>query len=249
MEQIINQNPKAIINDKSLLKSHAESKSLFLSLIKSDSVNVVNNKLSPSIKSSVDQSTHDDFFYKSQGIDRNNQSFTVNTQYGDILALDLSSSVQIDKQKYELYEQKWFSIGKLSYIDSDKYIKQGNNHISNSANPTNLNIKIDNGDIDNVVISEKIHFFKTELANVQGRSERNIKNKSAIDLSGLSAHIKIDHDIEKKKISFLKDKESTMLAIRDYHAEKSDVLSYIKNLLQLAKVTISKIALNGKVVK
>jgi hypothetical protein len=241
MEQIISNNSGVLIQELSLLKNNADSKNTFLALIKKDVVDLNGNRWVQPVQANNHQVL--------DGIEKSSVNFN-DLKVDGIKFHHLTDSSHIEQQKKsELYEQKWFSIGKLSYIDSDKNLRVEVNQSLQNAIFTAKDIRISGTDERvNSIGMEKLQQASINITNSQTQQDRLIQ-KNVMELSKLITQVQNTHDIEKKKLSLIKDKESVTLVIRDYHTNQHDIFGHLKNLLHLAKSTISKVILNGKAVK
>jgi hypothetical protein len=251
MEQIINQNPGVVVRNSLFSKNNKDSNNSFLNLIQKEQADQnKHDQLTSPVKTSSLESFNETMRYQNQEIDINNKPFASisSMSIGDPLVHNLSGSDQAEKQKkYELYEQKWFSVGKLSYIDSDKNMKSVDESITN-INAARVNTKTDKDAVSNILTLERPHLFNSRLFSIQVQHDRSTQ-KNAVEWSKMTTQLKNVHESEKRKLSILKDNEGSMLVVRDYHSNRNDVLAYVKNLLQSAKNLISKVTFNGRGVK
>lgn len=148
----------------------------------------------------------------------------------------------------ELYEQSHFSIGKLSYLNDD-----------GTVNAKDLTVKFNQ--VSGVGLSLSYAELKSNtamlvpgvvlpdlLAATQIQGHRQHVKKSEVDLPGVVRAYAVA-DPERRKLSLLKEDSGSQLVVRDYFSDRSDIFFYLKNFIGLAKLKITRLTVNGEVVK
>jgi hypothetical protein len=72
----------------------------------------------------------------------------------------------------------------------------------------------------------------------------SIQNKS--DKKPMPLTAQLFSDIEKRRLSVIKDGDEKVLVVRDYTSDNLTIWSHIKNFIGQSKSSISKITINGK---
>lgn len=150
--------------------------------------------------------------------------------------------------KAELHEQKWYSIGKLSYVDVQKQEMKNANSVEQYSIENNF-INSSQGEAASLMSLQTDKKYSDVLNS--GILKRNEIVESSKDKtrSNVNNQLQMHYEIEKRKVSFFKDGDENVLVVRDYVTDKQSLTGYIGQLFSMAKAAVSKITVNGKEVK
>ena len=162
---------------------------------------------------------------------------------------EVHSSINGSKSKNsveEIYEQKFYATGKLSYISNHNC-----QHLHSKAQPIAASVEPIHyepfsiaplGNNGAVVVEHSLSIDKglTKLKNDDVHSFVKTVEKAAVNLS------RALNLLEERKISIIKETDSRHLVVRDYKSASYDITSQITEILNSSYDYISKITLNGK---
>ena len=174
-------------------------------------------------------------------------SFVGHAQGYTKTSVDFEMRDQLSKS--ELYDQKWYSIGKLSYIDTDRLAEQQEYIRSTSGVESSLNSAFSlEKNLSKIGIESTIKVKELGLVERKHQSE-GLRQRSVVELSKLITQVHDVREIEKQKLTLFHNGNSKTVVVRDYFSSSNDILSQLKNFIQNAKGKIMKLIFNGKVVK
>jgi len=151
--------------------------------------------------------------------------------------------------KVEVYEQGLLSIGKLSYIDG----RDASIAITKSAHAigeSNSLLDVEHSPFVRAGVSGPEAILAADLASGSfAVKNRRQAGKEELSLLVASSSIARPQDLEKKKISLIKDADASVLVVRDYHTKSEDLFVHIRKFIDSASLKIQKLIVNGRAVK
>lgn len=150
--------------------------------------------------------------------------------------------------KAELHEQKWYSIGKLSYIDVQKQEIKKANFDEQQPVKNNL-INSNQGAAANLMFLQADKKYSDVLNSGILKRNEVIESSKEKTRSTVSNQLQMHDEIEKRKVTLFKDGDENALVVRDYVTNEQSLTGYISQFFSMAKAAVSKITVNGKEVK
>lgn len=148
----------------------------------------------------------------------------------------------------ELYDQKWYSIGKLSYVELNTSTI-ANSITEPTSGPIVAFVKANSTNplVDTAILEyTRQPFPDTIVSNyAQANADPFSEPKKYVSLATSVASPQL-HEIEKRKISILKGEEGQTLAVRDYTSSTDNLNAQVNQYVTLYGHSISKITINGK---
>lgn len=174
-------------------------------------------------------------------------SFVADTQSYTKTSVDSEMRDQLSKS--ELYDQKWYSIGKLSYIDSDRLAEHQEFIRSTGGVESSLNRTFSlEKNPSKIGVESRVNAVGVGVLDRKHQSE-GLRQRSVVELSKLITQVHDVREIEKQKLTLFHNGNSKTVVVRDYFSSSNDMLSQLKHFIQNAKGKIMKLIFNGKVVK
>lgn len=150
--------------------------------------------------------------------------------------------------KAELHEQKWYSIGKLSYIDVQKQEMKNANFDGQQPVKNNF-INSGQGAAATLMFLQADKKYSDVLNSGILKRNEVVESSKEKTRSNVSNQLQMHDEIEKRKVTLFKDGDENALVVRDYVTNKQSLTGYISQLFSMAKAAVSKITVNGKEVK
>ncbi len=150
--------------------------------------------------------------------------------------------------KAELHEQKWYSIGKLSYIDVQKQEMKNANFDEQQPVKSNFINSGQGADASLMLLQADKKYSDVLNSGILKRNEV-VESSKEKTRSNMSNHFQMHDEIEKRKVTLFKDGDENALVVRDYVTNEQSLTGYISQFFSMAKAAVSKITVNGKEVK
>lgn len=148
----------------------------------------------------------------------------------------------------ELYEQRAFSVHKLSYIDEKSFAR-----VEKSADDNKLP-SVSDAPVDSEGGSFNCEFGKPNaatpfIAAIMGGLAKRSTCPTVLDkdLTGLSMlYVRQSCPIDRTRISLSREQDQALLLIRDHFSSEHDVLNAVRKLITDLNVGSVKVLINGK---